>query len=582
MKKTIIALCTLIILVLQACSSSSFTESESNDNFKNAQEISVNSTVKGNFKSKDDTDYFKLDLKNKKPGNELIKITLSGIRGISCRISIYNEKTKLILSAADFFVNQKETIANFKPEKQIYYIKVSIEKIKGRLNFPSNDYILKISTYSKSKIEHEPNNNFNQAQDITKYKKITGYFSPFFSSVFNRNIYKSLKTYVEKTKNREVNLSKLMKYDIDIYKIRLPEQEKYNASIILSSSENVNVVLFLLNNTGEVIELRNNHGFGSGEGISNLTLMGGKTYYVVVAGYERTINFNPLNDTYTLEYKTSTFASDQETEPNNNRFTATSIVSATTKGYLSPVKDQDWYKLTITPVLMRAMDKNYTGYLNNKNATQVGQRPDMIMTVKLKSIPKIDLMFEITDEYGQLLKKVDSLKAGEQETMINFNVSFGKIYYIVVKGAPSNIKESFKKQYELNISFRDKMQNEEAEPNDIKTMNINPANQVKVGGGINGYMSPANDVDYIYVTINIPGKYLVEVTGVPGIKFRIDVYDPEDFSIGVGVSKKEGKAASLKKIISSTGIHYIVIRNISAKKKFNDKTRYFLSVKKLE
>ncbi len=582
MKKNSVIIYIIISILLFSCGGSSLEEKEDNNTFQNAQKIKINSIITGNFKSASDIDTFKLDMRNTNVKNMLLKITLSGIRGISTRINVYNHKHLLILSADDFFVNQKEMLVNFKPEKKIYFIRLTIEKVKGRIKFPSKQYNLQISSFSEDNIEYEPNNDFSNAQDITSIKKIKGYFSPFFSTNFNYKIAKSVEEYLQKSGNKEVNLEKLKKHDIDIFKIRLPEQEKYNASIILSSTENVNVVLFLMNSSGRIIELRNNHGFGKGEGISNLTLNGGKTYYVVVCGYERTINFDPLKDTYTLEYKTHSFAHDQETEPNNDKPNATPIASSVTKGYLSPVSDHDWYKLTITPKLMRTIDKNYTGYLNNRNATSSGQRPDMIMTVKLKAIPDIDLMFEIADEHGQVLKTVNSEKAGKDEVMINFSVSFGKVYYIVVKGAPENTKESFKEQYKLIISFKEKMQNEEAEPNDTKTMNINPDNQVKVGGGINGYMSPAKDVDYIYVTINNPGKYEIKISSVPGIKFRMEMYDPEDFAIGVASSKKSGTGAKLTRIIDSTGIHYIVIKNISRKRSYNNKTRYFLSIKRIK
>ena len=171
---------------------------------------------------------------------------------------------------------------------------------------------------------------------------------------------------------------------------------------------------------------------------------------------------------------------------------------------------------------------------------------------------------------------------GENEKIENFNVSFGNTYYIVVKGSNTNTRESFKKQYKLKISFRDRSPSEEAEPNDTKEQSIKLLNnQIKVGSGISGYISPGGDVDYFFFTVTSPGKYKFSATGVQGVRYKIEVFDTEDFSIGQSVARREGEGVAFEKDITSTGVHYIVIKDARGREYFNHNVKYFLTIKNL-
>jgi hypothetical protein len=553
-----------VSLTQSGCKKSHFTEKEPNNNFSSANIINENSAVKGSLKNKDDFDVYKLNLREYTGKANAIKLSLSGVKGMSLTL----------------FVNRTETILNLKLENKVYYLEVKLRETEGNVTFPSAEYTLKIELIrlKTSVVELEPNNTIKNAFDIEPNVKVTGYFSPFFASKVSNRIREALKEFAKKYSSYSIDVDKILKNDVDLYRLRLQEQEKYNASIILNTTDNVNALLFLADSNGKILEFRNNHGYGEGEGISNLSLKGGKIYYIGVIGVERTIHFDPEKDSYTLIFKTHSFASDQEVEPNNDMASATVVSSPVTKGFLSPVKDQDWYKLTITPVLMRTIDGRY-----NENLSAVANRPsDRIMKVELSGITDIDLAFEITDQSGAVLKKVDTGGAGEGERIENFNVSFGNTYYIVVKGSASNSRESFKKQYKLKISFRDRIPSEEAEPNDTKNQGIKLLNnQIKVGSGISGYISSGGDVDYFFFTVNSPGKYRFAVTGVQGVRYKIEVFDTEDFSIGRRNAQREGESVAFETNINSTGVYYIVIKDARGRRYYNHDVRYFLTVKNL-
>ena len=580
----ILKMCMLVFIIMLSlsagCGKSRISENEPNNHFNQANIVEEESLITGNFQSATDKDTYKLDLRAYSGDKNILRLTLSGVKGVSTQISIFDERYKLLTRVSDFFMNQDETITNLQLTKSVYYIQLSIERSSSTISFPTENYTLKISALKVKNTEIEPNNTLAVANEIEPNTPVTGYFNPFNTPETSLILEQSLKNYIKVNPRVNIDLEKVLKQDIDFFRVRLPEQEKYNASIVLNATENVNVILILLDGNGKIIEYRNNHGFGSGEGITNLTLQGGRYYYIGVLGYERTINFNPLNDTYTLEFKTHPFTRDQEIEPNNNMNSATPIVSNVMKGYLSPVTDQDWYKLTITPVFMSAIDQSYTGMTDDSGAA--GQRPDRIMHVLLKGVEGIDLMFEITDEAGQVVKTINSAGAGGDEEIANFNVSFGKTYYIVVKGAPNNTSESYKKQYQLMVKFRDRQPNEEGEPNDTRSLNFSTYNQIKLDVGLTAYISPGGDVDYFYVTIPSPGKYEIKVTGIPKIKFKVEVFDPEDFAIGSAISRDEGKPALFTKVFTSTGLHYIVVRDTRGNTHYNHSMKYFLTIRKVE
>jgi hypothetical protein len=235
-----------------------------------------------------------------------------------------------------------------------------------------------------------------------------------------------------------------------------------------------------------------------------------------------------------------------EMEPNDSREQAQEIhVGDSIEGYLQKDNDNDLFKLTVDQP-----GKNY-------------------LQVDLSAIPDVDTHLYLLDARGQRLIEANNARKNGAESIAHFPVVQG-IYYIRVL----SYGKATTAKYALHTQFTGPWQEgQEEEPNDQREA----ANDLKMGKSVEGYFGRNGDEDYYKVTIDQPGKTLVQIdlSAVPQVDGRLTLCNEKGFNIWDTDETKDGGPESIFNIALPQGIYYICVEGRRA----NNADKYVLSTK---
>jgi len=200
-----------------------------------------------------------------------------------------------------------------------------------------------------------------------------------------------------------------------------------------------------------------------------------------------------------------------EIEPNDRFEQAQEVrVGDIIEGGVQQNNDDEWYKLVI--------DKP------GKNHLQVD----------LGAIPEIDSYLYIYDANRQALIEVNDTAKNAAESIARFPVEAG-VYYIRVYLGGKATSEKYTLATKLIGPWQEGW---EFEPNGRRER----ANEMKLGQSIKGYFDHKRDEDYYKLTIDAPGKTLVQIDllAVPEVNGQIYLYDEKRTIWSVNETEKNG------------------------------------------
>ncbi len=340
-------------------------ESEPNDKKVRAIPLSLNKKVKGYFNPAKNPinklgNYCEEDWYIVKVNREdfLIDFSLSGVPHIDSIIEIYDKYDYNLTRIDNYTYGEGESYSYLATGGSNYTILVKSKESKGN---SQESYILK--TYFRKddkESENEPNNNRNKATNLSIKKigspgqKYKGYINP--------------------------------KGDVDWYKLKISGRKHVLAAMV-TGVESIDTILEFRDEMGNLLNNVNNMGLEQTEVLSNGGLIPDKNYYLVVRGSSK--KETNARQFYNLNLVVELYKPEMELEPNNIKFKAQEIkVGKNIKAYLSPVGDQDWFKLNV-----------YS---------------EVELKFSVTAVPRVSLTLNI---YGSQGEKITCI-SGEKETII--------------------------------------------------------------------------------------------------------------------------------------------------------------------
>ena len=236
--------------------------------------------------------------------------------------------------------------------------------------------------------------------------------------------------------------------------------------------------------------------------------------------------------------------SQTESEPNNSREEANELrLGESIEGLFQNSYDSDWYRLVISE--------------SGKN----------IIRIDLSGVPEVGTYIEVYDENGEYLKRADMGYEGEPEEMVNFGVTEG-VYYITAYGSEKNETDKYRLSTQLIGPWEE---GQEFEPNDDR----DHANDLSLGGSIEGLFQNPSDSDWYKLVIDESGKTItrIELSGVPGVETYFEIYHANGDRLKLADSVYEGDPEEIVNFGVTEGVYYI---NVSGSEK-NETDKYRLS-----
>lgn len=560
-----------------------------------AQSIDIPSSITGRLENSLDNDFYRFEVQ--KP--DLFSFGISSLKGFDIMIQILDEKGKTIKTSDDYFKNFGESIANLYLNPGSYYIKVCIGQNDVKIGRPaviaSDSYLLKAAHLSKlyqkpyQEFEKEPNDQFNQAQEIKANKPVTGFFSPIMT--FGSRDIKLQKLIGKMSEKSNKNL---LNKDVDIYYFEIPEKGSYLLQLDLSAVKDCDSVIAIMGQSyleyfnmsdteREESGSRDSGGFliidsnsyDKGEGISNYKLKGNTRYYIMIGALSR-LDYKPLEsvleNSYQLSFKVLPLTSDIEVEPNDSFDTATPINNNITRGFLNSVSDRDHY------VLEGDEDHFYKLDFKGEGGTPNPQIREVYKPLNLTLIcpENVDLALELYDESQKLLKTIDNNGKGGIEKINDLIINLGTKIYVVVKGGKRNDEGNYKVPYELKLFFG----NHDAEAQEYEVNDEVAQNQGAntFTDSIKGYIGNKGDKDNFYAMLPY-GKHQFAVKGIPNATLMLEIYDSNGYFIQKSISPKKGADIILEYDAPKQEVFRFLIY-AAEKDFFNSETPYFFSIDK--
>jgi len=235
-----------------------------------------------------------------------------------------------------------------------------------------------------------------------------------------------------------------------------------------------------------------------------------------------------------------------EVEPNDRREQAQEIrLGDTVQGSVQQNNDDEWFKLTV--------DKPGKNYLQ----------------VDLSAVLEIDAYLYIYDANGQRLLEVNDNPKNAPESIARFPVESG-VYYIRVYLGGKATQEKYALATKITGPWQEGW---ESEPNGSRER----ANDLKLTESIKGYFDHKSDEDFYKLTIDEPGKTLVQIdlSAVPGVDSEIYLYNEKGSRVwSVDDTEKDGPE-SIFNLALAQGVYFID----AFAREANSKDPYTLSAK---
>jgi hypothetical protein len=235
-----------------------------------------------------------------------------------------------------------------------------------------------------------------------------------------------------------------------------------------------------------------------------------------------------------------------EAEPNDGRDQANEIrLGQSIKGHFHKRGDYDWYSLVISD--------------SEKN----------IIRIDLSGVPDVDVSLAIYDEAGRQLKGASASPKGEPEAITGFGIVEGT-YYITAYGRDINEKDPYTLSTRLIGPWEE---GQEFEPNDDREN----ANEIRLGGTVEGFYQAKSDYDRYKLVIDEPGKNIIriELSGVPEVDVRLEVADESGTQMKSANFTRKGEPESLINLGVTEGIYFITAYGYEA----NQNDKYALSTR---
>jgi len=368
------------------------TDIESNDTIAESNEANLDLPIVGFFNKKEndkkDTDFYKILLKNINLSYEL---TSTGVPNVNYKITILNDKGKIISVSNENGNGEWEKIWNFYPNSN--YIFIKIESIDGfNEKMP---YIINISPKEEgTKEEKEPNNTEEAANIIKINETIKGYTAP--------------------------------RGDIDYYNIDFSGNKIYDFNIEIESFSNIDINFTIIDKKNSISKYIHRYSYGGTEFFNYLDSSKGD-YYIRITGDENSsVKIEPIYFVSVKEVKNlpNTYKEARnlpntyyEREFNDTFSSATELISGSEMfGYFYPDNDVDFYKFEL-------------------------YKKSISVNISLSKIKGVDSIIELLDKDDILIKKENSNGVDYGESMVINELNSG-LYYVRLltkDGKSSNI-----------------------------------------------------------------------------------------------------------------------------------------------
>lgn len=515
----------MIMIVLLHCKTHSNKEQEPNDLRDTATKINPVkcSVIKGKISSNRDKDYFLFDLADLPNSFGIMNIKVNGVKGMDMRLSIFKENdTSPLKQANDFMKGDGESLTAIKVrkgEKFLLLIDVILAQIdqldlgdveKDNPDYPFVDYSdykieIELLPFTNS-YENEPNDIFEQANELIIGTPMTGHFTPFMELNPESDYIESLGNL-----SGDYNL-----YELDLYKIISNDKVEHDmfVTINLLDVPNVNSFLVLFNKQKEILEFVDNRSFNFGEKLLNYTLKQGDTYYVGVMG----IHALKVNKTELYKYTLIVdFLDDdddkREIEPNDNYMNATPITKGEKHGNIDNRNDEDWFAIILP---------EEETYIEEGESVR-SFKAKLLTEIKLSGLKDVDLAVDTSKDGTSINATYDNNGVSEPETVSNTTVSDLNRLYLRVRRSEKDSKEIVNKdnKYILSYRFYYQKENMELEPND----KLNQATSVKLNTPIVGYINPKGDIDNYRIKIDSSRTYSINITTVDGVNLQWQMFE---------------------------------------------------------
>jgi len=294
--------------------------------------------------------------------------------------------------------------------------------------------------------------------------------------------------------------------DQDWFKIAIPTDSTAILRSELTGVIGLNLKMELFDSQNEKLVEADKNKEAEGEIIANYGLATGDYFLRVrelwTEGKER-----KFNDTtaYHLRIYLSAIGPEVEFESNNKAIRANLVQSEQPiRGYISPYKDVDWFK-----ILLPEFGNQY-------------------LELQLSGLDNVALQLEVYDPIEALLLKRNSIAKGEGVAVLNLGIKPElEFYYIAIHaGAWHSNEES---TYQLAAYFKSYEGQMEFEPND-KLVRASP---IASGDTITGYFDTPDDADWYQLQCLAPSAQIarIEVMGVPKINLKLTLFNANEEQI---------------------------------------------------
>ncbi len=505
MKNVCIVIVIVILFHAISCKESSLDEVEPNDSLSTATEIELNARVKGFIGTRNDRDYYRIDIIEP----AVIDIVLSPVKGVNHSLKIWHRKGGrgiLIKEIDDLRKSSPERMCNLYCEKGIYFISVQ----HGVRDIPKPNretpYFITIQSREPSENEErEVNDRSELSNPITFHTKVYGYYSPAYNRL---------------SEDRETPLREEDWFSLDI---DLDRSNRIIIDIEVSGVPGVNAMLCLYDGERELISESDTNGINEGESLKGIGIADPGRYYIVVTSR----NFNSNNDVpYELAITRREYEPTLEMEPNDASEKANVITENYIRGSIVTPDDVDYF--------LYRVQGDYT-----------------LHRIEVEPPPQVNIAVTVYNAHRKMLFEVDNGSSDQKEVLPDAIIS--EDFYVKI----STADRSFDKQnmYLLSITSQHFIEGFEREPNDSKKN----ATRITIPT-IFGYTSRRGDVDYYALSYERRTRCTFTVTGIAGGELSVSVTDPLGYIVKtISVVGKQRKLFS--EMIDEKG--FIIVESVT-------------------
>jgi hypothetical protein len=312
--------------------------------------------------------------------------------------------------------------------------------------------------------------------------------------------------------------------DSDWYKLIVDQPGKNYLRVDLGALPDLDTYLYLYDDQGRLLVQVNDTSNGQPESIADFPVEPG-AYFIRASGHGKV-----APGKYRLSVKvTGPWHKGEESEPNDRRENATEIAfGESVSGHFNRRGDTDWFLLPARP------EKGF-------------------VHIELSGVAGVNSRFTLRDADGRSIWVIDDNREGGSESLAHHTVG-PAASYIEIYGNERNTETGYAFSVKVEGPWQDGW---EFEPNDRKE----GATELQLGQSVQGYFQRRGDYDYFRLTIDQPGKNLIQVdlTAVPEVGTRMELLSAEGKQIWRADDRGKGEPESIFPLPVSPGTYYLSI-----------------------